>query len=203
MAIIRRQEPDPVSVEWTEGRIGSLLNTHLFRRDYLVVVPNCHFASYEADLLAVSKNLRLVDVEIKISRSDLKADAKKGKWQGGDRWEFCDQEKRHVRAGTWSTDWPPRIWKHYYAMPAEIWKDELFECLPSEKSGVLLLRHDGMHFICRVHRPAKPQRNAATLTNEEVVNVARLASLRMWSVIEKREPAPPAKEEAEADDWAI
>ena len=46
--------------------------------DALVMVPNCYWTGDECDLLVVRNDLRLVDVEVKISRSDLKADAGKG-----------------------------------------------------------------------------------------------------------------------------
>ncbi|KAG1254471.1 hypothetical protein G6F68_010834 [Rhizopus microsporus] len=40
-------------------------------------------------------------------------------------------------------EWPRQVWKHYYALPAEIWTDELLDCLGSPASGVLLLTNEG------------------------------------------------------------
>lgn len=62
-------------MKWTEKTIARALAQQTFNRKYLVVVPNCNWTGYEADILAVTENLRLIDVEIKISRADLKADA--------------------------------------------------------------------------------------------------------------------------------
>ena len=66
-------------MEWSERLIARELAVGLFARR-LVVVDNCIWTGHECDLLCVTTDLRIVDVEIKISRSDLKADAKKDKW---------------------------------------------------------------------------------------------------------------------------
>lgn len=65
---------------WSEHAIARALVRQTFNRKYLVVVPNCNWTGHECDLLVVTENLRIIDVEIKISRADLKADAKKEKW---------------------------------------------------------------------------------------------------------------------------
>jgi hypothetical protein len=80
---------------------------------------------------------------------------------------------------------PPRVWKHYYALPSDIWKPDLADALPSQSSGVLLLKdhRHGLHITC--WRQAKPARDAYRLTAEQAVNVARLASLRMWDAYQR------------------
>ncbi|MFP3185067.1 MAG: hypothetical protein RXR52_33645 [Paraburkholderia sp.] len=174
---------------WTEKTIGRALAQKTFNRKYLVVVPNCTWTGYEADLLAVTENLRLIDVEIKISRSDLKADAAKDKWV---KRTFAGYETRAVpMAGHGRTyeravydelrlTWPRSVWKHYYALPAAIWMDSLFDSLGSPASGVLLLSQSERGLEVKVARPAKPNRDAKPISPAAAVDLARLASLRMW-----------------------
>lgn len=166
--------------KWTEFEIASTLAMDFFNKENLVVVDNCGWSGHEADILVVTRDLRLIDVEIKISRADLKADAQKNKWKHYGVWSKAPMlPNGHVSH-------PHKIWKHYYALPEEIWKPELLECLPSVKSGVVLLRRDilknGKTFVrYTVVRRAVPFRDSLKLSTADVLNVARLASLRMWT----------------------
>lgn len=178
-------------MSWSESSIAASLSDRVFQRKCVVVVDNCSATGNECDLLAVTPNGRVIDVEIKISRSDLKADAKKEKWW--DR-QFLGWKELH---GPWidgktyrraeaeykvtRRSHPIKVWKHYYAMPASIWTDDLFQFLPTEHSGVLLLSEVDNRVSVRVRRMAKPSREAKPLTTFEILNIARLASLRMWS----------------------
>jgi hypothetical protein len=65
---------------WSERLIARAIALQTFKRRYLMAVPNCNWTGHECDLLVVTDNLRIIDVEVKISRADLKADAKKEKW---------------------------------------------------------------------------------------------------------------------------
>lgn len=177
---------------WTEGTIGAALARQTFK-GHLVVVPNCTWTGYECDLLVVTNRLLLVDVEVKISRADLKADAKKDKWWHH-RFTGYSPEERVERDGrlvairrdpiyeSTHRDWPPKVWKHYYAMPRAIWKPELMDVLASTKSGVLLLgteRHPDQAVVELVRRP-EANREAMPVDAANVMNISRLASLRMW-----------------------
>lgn len=172
-------------MDWSEYSISRALAFQFFNRKYLCVVPNCSWPGSECDLLCVTENLRIIDVEIKISRADLKADAKKEKW-----WHRLTYSEKCAagldpQSDDWwgakrAAQWPRRVWKHYYALPKEIWADELLEALPSPTSGVLLLREHHGQVLVDVKRAAKPDRNAEKLSPESVIDIARLASLRMW-----------------------
>lgn len=162
---------------WNARLIGSALVRQTFQRKYLVV-PNCIWPGSECDLLAVEPGLRLIEVEIKISRADLRADRDKDKWYHHIDW-------RQQRAGVQRPrrDWPTRIWKHYYALPKDIWSDELRADLGSPASGILLLAAVGgargpIAVTCR--RRSKPCRDAQRLTAAQAIDIARLANLRMW-----------------------
>lgn len=173
---------------WSAAQIGAYLVRYTFQRKALLVVPECYWAGEEADLLVVTQCMRLIDVELKVSRQDLRADAGKGKWWTrapgswsrlpGETWEEWDARTKLAR------DWPPKIWKHYYCMPAEIWKPELIECLPSPRSGVLLVKRlDDGRTVMSVVRMAVPNRDAKTIEARHAIDIARLAGLRMWDAL--------------------
>lgn len=163
-------------MRWSEGAIARAIALQTLARKCLVLVDNCNWTGSECDVLGVTTDLRIIDVEIKISRSDLKADAKKDKW-----WHRSWDNRAGLKL-----DWPRKVWKHYYALPAEIWDDKLLECLPSDKSGVLLMRlqHNGV-IAAHCHRRATPNREAARLTPAQAVDIARLANLRMWDAYQR------------------
>lgn len=173
---------------WSEGKIGRVLARSTFD-GHLCVLPNCTWTGHEIDMLVVSRCLRIIDVEIKISRADLKADKHKSKWwhQPGGIWSAGKYE----RPAPVPKAYPPRTWKHYYAMPAAIWRDDLLEHV-QPVSGVLLLdvaqnEHDVPHVRCI--KRATPDRSAYVLTAGDVVQIARLASLRMWDAYKANEEA--------------
>lgn len=160
-------------MKWDERAIARAISLQLLNRRCVVLVDNCGWTGHECDVLGVTTDLRIIDVEVKISRSDLKADAAKDKWWHHSGWG-CDP-KRHPRA------WPPKVWKHYYALPIEVWRDGMDELLPSTASGILLLRERrGGDLEISCERRARPCLDAYRLKPEEVMDIARLANLRMW-----------------------
>lgn len=189
--------------KWSAAEIGALLVRQVFQRKAVLVCPESYWTGHEADLLCVMSCLRIVDVEIKISRADLKADARKDKWWHVPPYEWSRDERlpgeswvdRDKRLRT-PREWPPRVWKHYYCMPAEIWAPELLECLPSSASGVLLVgrtswyqggeKQDGHAFI-KAERRARPNRDAQAISAADVMDIARLCGLRMWDALEDAE----------------
>jgi hypothetical protein len=171
-------------MKWTETNIARALALQTFARKHLVLVPNCTWTGYECDLLIVTPDLRIIDVEVKISRADLKADAKKDKWWIRNGWgSYVDG--KHVRPPSTPREWPLKVWKHYYAMPKDIWKPELADSLPSSKSGIILLTQPDQvlspgHVWAQVERRATPDRDAKKISPKAAIDIARLASLRMW-----------------------
>lgn len=174
-------------MSWNELRIITAISRQVLRRKCLLLVNNCSWPGSECDVLGVTTDLRIIDVEVKISRADLKADAGKDKW-----WQTYwpwDREAEH-RCMPTPKMWPHRVWKHYYAMPEAIWKDELLEALPSPASGVILLReqqHGPKIAIARVARRCQPAKDAYRLKPEQVMDIARLQNLRMWDAYEQVE----------------
>lgn len=152
----------------------------------LAIVPNCSWTGHECDLLIVDKSLRCIDIEVKISRADFKADTKKDKWhkqwEAGDHLKYwnmpnCDRDR---------LDWPKKIWKHYFAIPRDIWDESLIPFLPSACCGVIVIgeTRDGK-LTAWVKKPAKPNRKAEQISAADAINIARLASYRMWDALIK------------------
>lgn len=166
---------------WSERVIASEIARQTLARKCVVLVDNCNWTGHECDVLGVTTDLRIIDVEVKISRADLKADAKKDKWwHSGGLWRAWAGETRPAPV---AREWPPKVWKHYYALPADIWRDDLIAALPSPKSGVLLLKEQkfgGAPIVVECRRRATPNKNATRLTPANAVDIARLANLRMW-----------------------
>ena len=168
-------------VAWSECLIAGEIARQTLARKCVVLVDNCNWTGHECDVLAVTTDLRIIDVEVKISRADLKADAGKDKWWHRQWGWYNPTTQGYDKPPDILREWPPRVWKHYYALPAEVWRDELIAALPSPKSGVLLLSQKPGEFIrveCR--RRATPNRDATRLTAANVMDIARLANLRMW-----------------------
>ena len=177
-----------MSDKWSERMIAHALARQVFQGKHLVVVPNCTWTGDELDLLVVTDNLRIIDVEVKISRADFKADAKKDKW-----YHRLDWRSEHARDFMQSQnglrvvdtrkrrDWPRKVWKHYYALPKEIWRPELVDSMP-RRSGVILMERlgDKKRIYAHVERRAQPDVTADKISAADAVDIARLASLRMW-----------------------
>lgn len=187
--------------KWSEKLIARAISRQVLDRKCVVLVDNCNWTGHECDVLGVTTDLRIIDVEVKISRADLKADAKKDKWWRRVAWGDGPSMPR---------EWPPKVWKHYYAFPAELWHDMLFEALPSPRSGVLLLSQREstvMPLVVKCVRRATPNKDADKISPTSAVDIARLANLRMWEAYHQLEsasaaaqllPAEPAQMEAQA-----
>lgn len=184
---------------WSEHLIAGEIARQTLARRCLVLVDNCNWTGHECDVLAVTRDLRIIDVEVKISRADLKADAKKAKW-----WHPLTYDEKvsagiDPRSREWwdakiAAEWPRKVWKHYYAMPKEIWKPELLDCLPSKASGVLLLhRKPSGNIVVTCERRSTPNKDASRLTPAQAIDIARLANLRMWDAYRARDIAREAK----------
>jgi hypothetical protein len=174
---------------WSEPLICRALQRQLLQSKCIVLVDNCTWAGSEADVLGVTMDGRLIDIEIKISRADFKADAKKDKW-----WHYVGYGR--VVDGKWQQpepirrEWPRRVWKHYYCMPADVWRDDLLAAAGSPRSGILTIAEQkagGARYVIRCVRRAQPDKAAERLKPEQMLDIARLANLRMWDAYARLE----------------
>lgn len=167
-------------MKWTAREVCRQLYIQAFHGRYLVVCPNTYWPGSETDLLVVRRDLRLMEVEIKVSRADLRVDARKEKWfdvhwnpKPGERWVHPSLRARTVRSH------PRRIWKHYYCMPESVWKDGLDEGI-APASGIILLRDHRDRPGAILERQAKAAKVADRITLEELTDIARVQSWKMW-----------------------
>lgn len=166
-------KPRPEPPKYSELTMATAL-AHNFFSDAVVAVDCCQWPGDECDLLVVDQKLRVIEVEIKISRADLRKDREKTKW-----FRRADWRDPVI---TEPMDWPRNIWKHYYALPESLWKPELLElCRPM--SGVLLVRAGTprpKYWHVRSVKRATANKAVAPISAGEAIDIARLASLRMW-----------------------
>ena len=122
-----------------------------------IIVPNVWWGlgfNHECDMLVVDVRTGYAkEVEIKISRSDLKADSKKG----------------HLHTS-------PKIKRLYFAVPQRMTKD--IDLVPA-RAGILIVSNTGE---VRKHREAKPNEHARPLTQKEQLKLAHLGTMRIWSL---------------------
>lgn len=171
---------------WSERTIGKALQHQFFNRAVLVV-DNCIWTGFEADMMIVEAGLRIIDVEIKISRDDLKKDFHKDKWI-----EFLPGQHGMPKGLRPRKLWPRQVWKHYYAVPEEVWADDLLPTLGSPNSGVLLLREakaTADKVLIRCHKRCTPNKAAKKLDAIQVLDIARLATLRLWNAYDAQDAA--------------
>lgn len=129
-----------------------------------LIVPNVYWGMnmHECDLLVVSKAGYLTEIEIKITRADLRADKKK---LHGHR---C-----------------PRIKRLFFALP-----DYLEHCIDMvpERAGIILVRPNSVDYKanpfwiprCREIRPAQRNKVAHKISDADRYKIARLGALRIW-----------------------
>lgn len=120
-----------------------------------------NIVNHECDMLIVTKNRYLTEVEIKISLSDLKADFKK--------------EHQHK---------DENIKNFYYAFPEEM-KEKAIELIP-EGAGILIAvkKHLNSGYEYRdieCYRKPKINKEAKTINNIVLSRIYRLGYLRYWN----------------------
>jgi len=126
---------------------------------YNDIVPNISWGIgiHECDLLIIPPNRFAIEVEIKISIADLKADAKK--------WHHHESEL---------------IRELYFAIPVAI-LDKAMPHIP-ERAGVLTVNGSGR---VNVTRYATPNPAAVKITADKRAEILHLGNMRTWSLRKK------------------
>ena len=129
-----------------------------------IVVPNVRhgFLDYEADLLVVTGSNYLKEIEIKTSLADLRADNKKTKHANWER----------------PTNF---VCELYYAMPSEIFEKVKNKPPVPDHAGILVIYKFPHRTMIKFERQAKRRQNVKPLTTEQVLQIARLGTMRYWS----------------------
>jgi len=122
-----------------------------------IIVPNVSWGfglRHECDLLIVTPGRYATEIEIKVTRSDIKADLRK-------RWQHRSDKIRRFS----------------YAVP-----EELADCpyLPLD-CGLLIVEKD---LRVKVIRPPRHNKYAVKLTDKQVNKLLHLGCMRIWSLKE-------------------
>lgn len=128
---------------------------HYFGFRQNLVVPNISWGLgiHECDLMVVRKSGYAVEIEIKVSVQDLKADLK----------------KRHQHKSN-------KIRELYFAMPSSM--ITAIEYVP-EHAGIILVEENSK---VKFHRDPKINTTARKLTEAEIAKVAHLGCMRIWTL---------------------
>jgi len=121
-----------------------------------VIVPNVWWGldlNHECDLFVLTKAGYAYEVEIKTSKADLKADAR----------------KRHNHASK-------KIKRLYFAIPEKL--ESCIDLIPG-RAGVLVLRPNG---AVKKLREAEPNPGARKLNEKESLHLGQLCSMRIWTL---------------------
>lgn len=139
-----------------EKTITGILIKRFFRNN-LVELNNYFWTEYECDILSITTSQRPIEIEIKTSRSDFYADAKKQKWKN-----------------------PLKVWKHFYIMPDNIYDDSLIERLPNHNSGILTIIEDNGKFYINQKKPATVIADIK-ISPTKLVDMMRIINQRYWT----------------------
>ena len=146
---------DKITTSEIETRVAAYFG---YRQN--IVVPNISWGVnlHECDLLIIRKSGYGIEVEIKVSKSDLKADAKKGH-NHNDRMD--------------------RLSELYFAIPD--YMEDCIEYIP-ERAGILLLHKDEWGLNIQRKREPQKNRNKNKFSNEEILKIAHLGCMRIWNL---------------------
>jgi hypothetical protein len=130
-----------------------------------VIVPNASWGAdiHECDLLIVSSAGYLTEVEIKVTKADLKKDSTKRHGHRNDKIKFL-----------------------FYAMPTSVWLRGIEELVP-ERAGIVTVEKLEWRDGYAVHVQRKPQANrtAKPISPPERYQLARLGAMRIWDLKER------------------
>ena len=123
-----------------------------------IIIPNISTGmhlNHEADLLILNPNGYATEIEIKVSSSDIKADAMKN---------------HHHRSR--------KIKKFYYAVPKN-----LKDCQDLPKDCGLICVDDNLN--CTTIRAPRLNTKAVKFTDKEIMHLLHLGCMRIWNLKEK------------------
>jgi hypothetical protein len=130
-----------------------------------IIVPNISWGlsgMHECDVFIIKSSGYCVEVEIKRSKSDLLADFKKG---------HNHKDRRN------------RIKEFYYCFPETMLK--AFEPLIPKEAGIITCKRYSNGVFASFYREPALNRIAVKLSHEEQFKVARLGTMRIWSLKKK------------------
>ena len=162
----------PADVKATEGRIQEVLYRELSKRGHEPIIPNIEMLSGEADLVSITKAGFVNEFEIKISRSDFKADRKK--------------QAKHMRYADVLTGDSTGVFQHahrlsaptqfWYAVPAGLVNEGE---VPPHAGLMYVGMNDGFWRLRTVRRA--PRLHSERVPEHDMRAIARSFMFRYWS----------------------
>lgn len=128
-----------------------------------IIVPNISWGlrgMHECDVFIIKNTGYCIEVEIKRSKSDLLADFKKG--------------HHHIDS---------RIKEFYYCLPESLMKT-CEEHIP-KGAGIITCKRYGNGVHAKIYKEPQVRRDAVKLSNIEQFKVAKLGTMRIWSLKKK------------------
>lgn len=126
-----------------------------------IIVPNVSWGllDYEADMVIVRPSGWAIEVEIKVSRNDIKADLEK-----------------------WHNHGAKCFQRFYFAVPDEL-KDD--PNIPAHAGIISVGDYEGRKRLsCEIHRVAPLRRDAHKLDESKIRKLLELGTMRIWSLKE-------------------
>lgn len=120
-----------------------------------------NIVTHECDILSVTKNYFLREIEIKVSVSDFKADF----------------NKKHNHEGN--------IKLFYYAVPYYI-LDKIKDLVP-EQAGILVAVYENEHWQLKRHKKAIDNKLATPIDEEKLNKIFRIGYLKYWFYRKRKE----------------
>jgi hypothetical protein len=163
--VVRKRKPRVVKVKPITTIEMELAIANKFGIRTNIIVPNVSWGlsgMHECDVFIIKSSGYCVEVEIKRSKSDLLADFKK---------THNHKDRRN------------RIKEFYYCFPESMLKT--FEPLIPKENGIITCKRHGNGVFASFYREPIPNRLAVKLSHEEQFKVARLGTMRIWSLKKK------------------
>lgn len=129
-----------------------------------IIVPNVSWGAglHECDLLILKGSGYAVEVEIKVSKSDLKKDL----------------QKQHAHQSQ-------KLKELYFAIPENLLQAAL-EILPPRTGIITCKVYEGSYYpdkvFASIHRKATKNKDCLKWTEQEIYNVSRLGCMRIWTL---------------------
>ena len=147
----------------TTPEMEQALWAHWCRKDQKVMCLNVSWGmfNHECDILVLNKDNSFTEIEIKISKADLKKDL----------------TKNHGHK-----DYRNRIHKLYFAIPETLESPDVFELIP-ERAGIMVVYGSHPKTYIKIRRQAEPQLingKPYIATEKEIRKMAYLMQFRFW-----------------------
>jgi hypothetical protein len=124
-----------------------------------IVVPNVHWGAglHECDMLILSKCGWASEIEIKVSKADLKKDSTKGHGHNSSKIKYL-----------------------YFALPDFLCESEYIP----QRAGIIAITpvYKGFGFYAKLIRHSEPNKAARKWDDKERANLMRLGCMRIWSL---------------------